>query len=236
MYKPNNKFKPHKRNPNWIVTFADLMALLLAFFVMLFSFSSMDTEKYKEVSEAMEEAFTVELSKQAQSLLDIKEHQPAPPRDSIIRLMFTKYAEDNLQQEIKQGLVEINAENGRTVIRFPEKVTFPSGSAILNQQSIPLIRKVGKILSESKGIVMVSGHSDDQPIHTDKYNSNWELSSSRAASVVRTLLDTQLLAPDKFIIQGYAETKPIKPNDTPQNRAINRRVEIIVDNTVVKLK
>lgn len=236
MHQSNFKTKSYKRNPNWIVTFADLMALLLAFFVMLFSFSTMDAEKYEAVSEAIEGAFNVELSKQAKDLIETTPAVQKSQKDSIIRLMFTKYVEDNLQREITQGLVEISGEDGRTIIRFPEKVTFPSGSAILNERSIPLIRKVGRILSESKGNILVSGHSDDQPIHTNRYRSNWELSSSRAASVVHTLLDNKLLTPDRFVIQGYAETKPIKPNTSAENRATNRRIEIIVENSVVKLK
>lgn len=233
MYDKKLNSKRPKNTNAWIVTFADLMALLLTFFIMLFSMSNMDSIKYKAVSEAIGGAFNAELGQKAESLIDLKSYHSKVRRDSIVQLNFTKYAEEIFQSEIKDGLLEISAENGKTIIRFPESVTFPSGSATLNDNFIPVLNKVGKILANSSGKIVISGHSDNQPISTNKYRSNWDLSSSRAVSVVHKILEGNNIQENRFIVQGFADTMPLRPNTTSDDRMINRRVEIAVENSLV---
>jgi len=230
--------KSKNRPPGWIITFADLMALMLTFFILLFSFSTIDAQKYKEISHGIEGAFNVEPEeKQNDSVIILEElsvdEQPIQ-KDSIVRLLFTKYAKKQLENEISKGLVEINTEDDKTVIRFPERVTFPSGSADLNQNFLPVLFKIKKLLARSEGPIVVSGHTDDFPISNEQYRSNWELSSSRAVSVVHKLLDHSNLKSNRFIVQGHAETKPLQENSNTKNRARNRRVEIEVDNKPLK--
>ncbi|RMH40065.1 MAG: flagellar motor protein MotB [Gammaproteobacteria bacterium] len=131
-----------------------------------------------------------------------------------------------LKEELNSGQIEIEAHGGIVVIRIREKGSFPSGSARLRRQFKPVIAKIRDILVTTKGEIRVAGHTDDRPIRTPLYPSNWELSGARAASVVRELLKGGKLDKKRFSIYGLADTRPLVPNTTEDNRARNRRVEI----------
>jgi len=114
------------------------------------------------------------------------------------------------------------------VIRIREKGSFPSGDARLNKEFLPIIGKIQTVLIKTNGQIAVAGHTDNIPINTPRYRSNWELSTSRATSVVHELLRNGEMLPERFVLEGYADTQPLTTNDTSDNRARNRRVEIIV--------
>jgi chemotaxis protein MotB len=140
----------------------------------------------------------------------------------------TQEFREALEQEIKDGLIVVESQFSRIVIRIREKGSFPSGDARLNPGFIPILRKIHDVLLTTDGRIAVAGHTDNVPINTVRYRSNWELSTSRATSVVHELLAPGVIPADRFVLEGYADTKPLVPNDTAENRAKNRRVEIIV--------
>jgi chemotaxis protein MotB len=133
-----------------------------------------------------------------------------------------------LDKEIAEGLIDVEAQLNRIVIRIREKGSFPSGDARLNREFLPILAKIHNVLALTDGKIAVAGHTDNVPINTPRYRSNWELSSSRATSVVHELLVAGVMPPERFVIEGYGDTQPLAPNDTAKDRARNRRVEIIV--------
>lgn len=303
--------------PPWVMTFADLMSLLMCFFVLLLSFSEMDVSKYKQIAGSMREAFGVQrqlnvkdmprgvnviaqefsagrpnptplnviqqqTSDELKSFLDTGGRQPRPgeegrppkgqqragqagernetqaqdgtgaatespdeqlvmlPREDAVRALRARAEEARQRQleqtagriraalgeELRGGAVDVETEQQKIVIRIRERASFPSGGAELREDFRPILNRVGEILKDTEGRIIVSGHTDDVPIATRRFRSNWELSAGRAVSVVHDLIDVSRIPSERFAIEGLAETQPVAPNDTVENRARNRRVEI----------
>lgn len=217
--------------PAWIVTFADMMALLLTFFILMLSFSNMDVTKYKAISDAMEESFGPGVAKDLQGLIT----EDGLP-DAINKLKGTlartetlqKQLESLLAEDIKQGLLEIEKEGEHTIIRFPEQVAFPTGSEALRAQFDPLLDKVVSVIEKSKGTIVITGHTDSIPIYNERFRSNWDLSAARAVSVVHAILKLSKIDPKRLVAQGLADTQPLSANTDKKSRANNRRVEITI--------
>ncbi|MGD8429295.1 MAG: MotB family protein [Ectothiorhodospiraceae bacterium] len=133
-----------------------------------------------------------------------------------------------LAEEIRRGLVEVEQLGSRIVIRIRERGSFPSGSAKLIEPFTPVIRKIGKAIQLTDGRVIVAGHTDNVPIRTSRFRSNWELSAARAVTLVLRLEDLSDVNPKRITVEGHADTEPLVPNDTPLHRARNRRVEVIL--------
>ncbi len=262
--------------PAWVMTFADLMSLLMCFFVLLLSFAEMDIQKFKQVKGSLTEAFGVQRTVSASEIpkgtsLIAEEFSSAAPQHTLINevrqvtsddtkqtLEFTdalddsknegedgqakgqaeevsqQTAEDSLKlqkalsEEIDKGLVEIETQAGAIIIRISEKASFPSGAAQIRNGFIPVLEKLRTALAEVGGSVVVAGHTDDRPIKTARFRSNWELSASRAVSVVHELLAEELIPRDRFIVEGHGDAHPIVDNDSRESRAKNRRVELTI--------
>jgi len=256
--------------PNWLATFADLMSLLMCFFVLLLSFATMDAEKLRKVSESLENAFGVQREVPARQIplgisiiaqhfspamttptvLDEVRQIVKKPDDEQIEMTLMEQvkreiiekakqdAEDQakkikeaLKDEIKQGLVAIETDELRIIIRVNDTGSFDSGTAELKRGFTPVMQKITKAVLAARGNVMVSGHTDDLPISTDWYRSNWELSSARAVSIASFILENGKLDPKRLVVQGFADTKPLVENNSRANRAVNRRVEIMLEQT-----
>jgi chemotaxis protein MotB len=250
--------------PAYMGTFADLMSLLMCFFVLLLSFAEMDALKYKMVIKSLDNAFGVQREVAANEIpkgtsIIAQEFSPGEPRPTPLKQVRqdtidetkkslkvkveaevaakkqeTEIAQESaelqeaLKEEIKEGLIDVETQFDRIVIRIREKGSFKSGDAKLHKQFLPIIDKIRYVLSKTDGQIVVAGHTDDIPISTPRYRSNWELSTSRATSVVHELLANDEMPAERFVLEGHAETEPLTTNDTPENRARNRRVEIIV--------
>jgi chemotaxis protein MotB len=262
---------PPEGLPAYMGTFADLMSLLMCFFVLLLSFAEMDALKYKMVVKSLENAFGVQREIAANEVpkgvsIIAQEFSPSDPKPTPLKKIKQETVEDDrdflkikvdaeelkkkqeeeikkeaeefkktLQGEIDQGLIDVETELNRIVIRIREKGSFLSGDARLNRGFIPILDKIHDVLVKTDGKIAVAGHTDNIPIRTPRYRSNWELSTSRATSVVHQLLKFGQMAPERFVLEGYAETQPLAPNDTKENRAKNRRVEIIVLKSPIEL-
>ena len=227
--------------PAWVVTFGDLMSLLLCFFVLLLSFSEMDKAKYKEVSGSLAKAFGVQHKVRAfQVPKGVKmiakdfdqELIPTKPREEFVNVQ--KRVGVQLKKEIEtqfhnmRELIQVEVGEKEVVIRLMGETAFDSGKADIKEQMVPLLLKIGSGLSETKGDIIIAGHTDNVPLTGGPYGSNLKLSIARAASVAEFLLDKSALPPSRVSTMGFGKYRPMETNDTAEGRKRNRRVEIIV--------
>jgi chemotaxis protein MotB len=217
----------------WMVTFSDLITLLLTFFVLLLTMCSLEAGKIEQFQAACTEAMGV--------LLEGKYSQVEQRiiTSSKKRINENAVKTDNFLKQysgLKTILLEENArgtldfeelERGLSII-IRDDFLFRSGRSEINPAGFSVLEKIGKTINDFQGTVMVEGHTDNLPISTARFPSNWELSTGRAVSVVKYLTGEVGVEPEKFSAVGYGDTKPKAPNDTEKNRERNRRVEIIL--------
>jgi chemotaxis protein MotB len=244
--------------PVWIVTFADLATLLLTFFILLLSFAEIDIEKYKAMAGSLSVAFgsgsliadggglSIEISNEYNRLDPDKPLQAEPeliderlPSDGVkpmsegvITLASNLIRE--LENEVASGALSINYDQRQVIIRFSDDATFLSGDATIKKKMLPIIERIVGVLRHCRGDVVVAGYTDDRPIASSRYRSNWDLSAARAVSVVHELVLNRDVPADRVMAAGRAETNPLVPNNSPENRAVNRRVEIAIRGPVCK--
>ena len=285
--------------PQWMGTFADLMSLLMCFFVLLLSFSEMDVLKFKQIAGSMKFAFGVQNQLEVKDIpkgtsIIAQEFRPGRPEPTPIDVIMQQTmditqqtlefhegesdraggtkrdqgkltggqspetstqndqsAESDMQQqqseqtsqemdtlmesikkalerEIEQGAIEVENLGQQIVIRMREKGAFPEGSAFLQPKFRPLVRQIAELVKDVPGIVRVSGHTDNQPLDSELYRSNWDLSSQRAVSVAQEMEKVRGFSHQRLRVRGMADTEPLAPNDSDANRALNRRVEISI--------
>ena len=228
----------------WLVSYADFITLLFAFFVVLYAFASADRAKRVQVSAAIDHAF------QSLSIAPIKpEKRKAgsilPSRTFGSPAVITADAasakkvradleliridlQRRLSAQIAQQRVAIELGREGLVISLREAGFFDSGSDLPRPETMPALEQIGQSLKGTPYEVRVEGHTDNQLIHSAVFDSNWELSSARAVRVARMLLDMRTIAPEQISAEGYAEYRPLADNDTPEGRAKNRRVDLVV--------
>jgi len=238
-----------------MATFADLMSLMMCFFVLLLSFSEMDVQKYKQLAGSMKAAFGVQQEVEATSIplgtsIIAQEFSPAQPEATVVnevrqqtmdemkqnlKVEEAAKAEDKaeelkemLKKEISEGLLEISTIEDQVIIRIQEKGSFESASAKVSPGFRGTLNKISNALNQVEGKIIVAGHTDNIPIQTYEFPSNWVLSAARAAAVADAMTREDQIDPNRVEIRAYGENKPIDSNDTAMGRAANRRVEIIV--------
>lgn len=231
----------HENHERWLVSYADFITLLFAFFVVMYSISSINEGKYKVLSESLVGVFSE--PERAIKPIPIGDERPrtTEPDRSIVDdnpSSSSSQAKDPLQ-EIASSVREafgdlINAEQltvrGNELwieIELNSSLLFPSGDAVPNELAFTLIDKVAKILAPYENPIHVEGFTDNLPISTAQYPSNWELSTARAASIVR-MLAMDGVNPGRLAAVGYGEFQPIAANDTAEGRARNRRVVLVI--------
>lgn len=235
----------------WLATFADLMSLLMCFFVLLLSFSEMDLEKYRQIAGSLKKAFGVQRQVSAPEppkgvSVIAQEFSPGIPSPTQIKVMQQLTKPDNydrfkkeqkattealrkaLSHEITHKRVDVLRIQDEIIVRIRENESFESGSATLRPSIKPILKSIVNALADTEGRLVVGGHTDNVPIATTAYPSNWVLSAARAANVVHYLATTDQLNEKQIELRAYGETRPIRDNSTPENRSINRRVEIII--------
>jgi len=279
--------------PAWMGTFADLMSLLMCFFVLLLAFSEMDVLKFKQIAGSMKFAFGV------QNKIEVKD---IPKGTSVIAMEFTpgkpeptpietiqqqtvemtqqmlefqagdessaggrqeqrgekrggessstseevaaatavsaadqeqindlvKKIAQQLEKQIIDGAIELESLVQQIIIRIRENGSFPSGSAFLQPQFKPIIQDIGRLLKDVPGEITVSGHTDDFQVSNELYINNWDLSSKRAVAVASELQKVPGFDKTRMMVVGRAETRPLVPNDSREDRRRNRRVEISI--------
>ncbi len=242
-----------------MVTFADLMTLLLTFFVLMLSFAEIDAIRFKRLAGELQKAFGVQREIPADVvpmgtspvLQQFSPGTPQPiPVDEIYQRLTSERTtlaageidsrvrsrleaiEQQLEQTIREaapeGNVAVERDGLDIIVRINEKGSFPSGSAEISTSFRQLLDVLSTELIEIPGYIAVDGHTDNVPIRSARFQSNWDLSAMRAATVTNELIENPALEPGRFIVIGHADTRPLVPNNTPEQRAQNRRVELII--------
>jgi chemotaxis protein MotB len=281
-------------------TFADLMSLLMCFFVLLLSFSEMDVLKFKQIAGSMKFAFGVQNKIEVKDIpkgtsIIAQEFRPGKPEPTPIEVIqqqtmemtqqmlefqagdetsaggrqqqrgaerggqsqntedtlsaqalqqaqnqmekaaqeqvndLVKKIAEQLEQQIQDGAVELESLGQQITIRIRENGSFPSGSAFLQPQFRLIIRKIGELLNNVPGEIMVSGNTDNRGVNSELFTSNWDLSSQRAVAIAHELIKVPNFDQVRLVVAGHADTRPIVPNTNALNRRRNRRVEIMIN-------
>lgn len=279
--------------PAWMATFADLMSLLMCFFVLLLAFSEMDVLKFKQIAGSMKFAFGVQNKIEVKDIpkgtsviaMEFRPGRPDPtPIENIQQqtiemtqqmLEFQAGDEDSaggrqkqrgtqrggksqqtaqetassssqaasqeqtnelvkkiaqqMERQILDGAIEMESLGQQITIRIRENGAFSAGSAFLQPQFVPVLRKIGTLLVDIPGKIEVSGHSDNQNISNELYRSNWDLSAQRAVAVAEAMRGAEGFDESRMTVVGMADNKPLAPNNTAEGRSRNRRVEIAIN-------
>lgn len=208
----------------WLLTYADMITLLLAFFIILYASSQVDAKKYTDLVSSVRTAFGV----------------PLPPRpivrvgdggDKLLPIpdmvgVLVKELTGLLEKEIEEGSVEIQKTEAGIVLRFREAVLFGLGRASLSGEAKEILDKITPPLLDIPNAIEVEGHTDNLPIRSPIFPSNWELSVGRATAVVRYLVEVHRFPPGRLAARGMADNRPLVPNDATRGNPRNRRVEL----------
>jgi len=211
----------------WLLSYADFVTLLLAFFVTMYGISTIDAKKLAPAASSLRVAF--EGDGRQEGPLPVRDGgsvvPPAPikPLDAVQTELTLK-----LDDAIKAGRLELIRDPRGLVVSLPESATFPQASTEVTAGARELIARVAAVV-QARGIALsIEGHTDDVPIHTRMFRSNWELSTSRASAVIAFLVETVGFDPTRLSAAGYGEFHPRVANDSAENRARNRRVDIVI--------
>ena len=226
-------------SPAWMTTFSDLMTLLLTFFILLFSFSTLDAIKFKNVASALQSVLlgeakpTIFPNDIPPGEIPIMDPLPVPKPDEIdtidnelvqlYELVTTYVDNEGLSAEIS---VKTNIRG--VIIDINESVLFDSGEAKLKEDSKKTLEKVYNLINQFENELIIEGHTDDNPISTIEFSSNWELSVIRAVNVVRYFTEEKNIATERISAAGYGEYQPIDNNETEIGKSYNRRVNILI--------
>jgi len=231
----------------WLVSYADFITLLFAFFVVLYAFAKQDQKKQSEVSVAIDSAFqalgifnTLQRPQKGAITRPEKMKSPVtaidPTGEEIRALAEVKVDLDQIQRKLKaalsdqisRGTISIEMGQDGLVISLREAGFFDSGSATPRPETIDTLRTVAQAIKRTSYDLRVEGHTDNIPVHNAEFDSNWELSSARATRIARICLALEAVPPERLAAAGYAEFHPIASNDTAEGRAENRRVDLVV--------
>jgi len=242
--------KPHAEHENherWLVSYADFITLLFAFFVVMFATSQTDKAKAQQVSDAVKSALenggikavmheilggTVDDKGKGNAQMrgpgGAQKQDKEPKEAKIAELMPSmQYLSKELEAEIKLGKIQVNLQPRGLVVSLQEATFFPSGADSIASDTFPTVQKIADLMAKLPNPVRLEGHTDAIPIHTDRFHSNWDLSAARAIAMLELLSDHFAVPRGRFSIAGYADTAPVDTNETAQGRARNRRVDIV---------
>jgi chemotaxis protein MotB len=227
-YRSRKRFKPSPLNPGgWQIVYTGFVLIMLCFFIMLTSFSSLEESKITRFTKAFSTA--VNIFDGGMSLEDgetlINSDALTVAKDDIMARLF----HDVKQQSQQVGLDHIDIQRSRrgVILTLAGKLLFTSGEAKLSPAAYPLLEKIAQLIKGIHVPIEIEGHSDDHPIHTAAFASNWELSTARAVNVLRFLIETQQVDARQISAVGFSQYQPAVKNDSDDNRAKNRRVEIV---------
>ena len=222
-----------ENHERWLVSYADFITLLFAFFVVLFSSSTIDPAKMQSFA-ATFHSFVDPLgdpeSRRYTLAAGLEQDSSAESLGNLRQALdeLEPQFEAELLPELESGKVTISVEPRGLVLSLSESALFAPGRAELGAEARRIMRKVGRTLARSARPVRLEGHTDDTPIRTKKYPSNWQLSTARAIAVLQFLVNESALPIERLSAAGYGEYQPLVPNNSIQSRARNRRVDIVI--------
>jgi chemotaxis protein MotB len=235
-------YDSHVNRDRWLVSYADFITLLFAFFTTLYAISTVDNQNLSDMVDSMRTAF--DAKKFDAKKVDAKKQEPphntprpqeAPPREHPGTLEELKHRlAQRLEAQIAGGQVGLEVDPRGLVVTIREAGLFSIGSADLSPAARDLLREVADAMQDVENPVRVEGHTDDVPIHTARFQSNWELSTARATTVIAFFVEERGLSPMRFSAAGYGEFHPRTTNDSDSARAQNRRVDIVILNDATR--
>ncbi len=244
------KRKPeeHENLERWLVSYADFITLLFAFFVVMYAISQVNEGKYKVLSDALLQAFqstAAPTPQQRMAMIEDKPQSVMPKQQSVLPNKKNEMQSPQLKKEtekmkgiakdimkvlerlVKSGQVKVTQSSRGIAIEINASVLFASGQANLEGESLKVLKAVAEVLSEVENNIQVEGYSDNAPINSPMYPSNWELSSARASGVARLFVENGI-ASERVVVLGYSENRPVDTNETAEGRARNRRVTVMI--------
>jgi chemotaxis protein MotB len=217
----------------WLVSYADFITLLFGFFVVLYAFARADQKKQSQLPNAINQAFqsmgvsAAQSTPEPTSVVTTEQvRTPAEVGQDLNRMQRSLAMA--LKDEVQSGAVSLSVERTGLVISLRENGFFASGSATPNPQATATLGRIATSIGPSPYDVRVEGHTDNVPMHSAIFNSNWELSAARASAIGRLLLGLKAIPPERLSVAGYGEFHPVATNDTAEGRAQNRRVDLVV--------
>lgn len=229
-HRPAKKEKD--RSERWLITYADMITLLMIFFIVMYSLSKVDVAKFKTLAESLAAVFGA-----GGMILDspgpavVPGSPPEQIRDIVEKTQLEKLKKELEQYIEESGLsakVSVTMEERGIVLSFQDNVLFELGSDKLTTQAREILDRVAPMLANTPNYIRVEGHTDNLPINTVRFPSNWELSAARATNVVQELIQIHGLQPQKMSAIAYGEYRPRAPNNNEINRQLNRRVDLII--------
>jgi chemotaxis protein MotB len=233
------RHEEEENHERWLVSYADYMTLLFAFFVVMFATSSADKHKAKQVSDSVRRAYgnekpgtgdrsepSVGAPPNAPQLQPAADPGPADPSGELRSAL--RMLEEELREEIELGKVQVRLEDRGVVISLQEAAFFRPGDDAILPEITGAIKKMARVLTKAKNPIRLEGHTDAAPISGRRFATNWHLSTARALSMFGFLTVNHHLAAARFTIAGYGDTVPVDGNDTPEGRARNRRVDVVL--------
>lgn len=215
-----------------MTTFSDLMSLLLTFFILLYSMSSVSAEKFEAAAKSMQSAFGGgESMIEGSTVVDIETEKITEKSEETIDPELVKmYNEVVAFLEMKEMTSQASVEYDQDgiYVNIQESILFGSGSAIIADSGKNTLNDLGELIQQFDNAVVIEGYTDNVPMNNNNFSSNWELSTGRALSVLRYLSEERNVDPTRLAAKGYGEYHPIVPNDSESNKAKNRRVNIVL--------
>lgn len=257
MARDRKKQEESSGAPEWMTTYSDMVTLLLTFFIMLFAMSTVDKARFTDVARSLSNSLlnlstgesildssgksiiTVDfvnpsdknLPQQNEKYIESAEEMVIDAQRQIYEMEMDIAKEEIRQAAVAQGIgnkVEIIEEKDFIIVRLESELFFDSGRADIRPEGYPVLDQLAEVLRNIDNEILVSGHTDNVPINTPLFKSNWELSTARATTVVRYFTETLGLDPVKFTATGNGEHRPLADNSTAEGRQRNRRIEIMI--------
>jgi chemotaxis protein MotB len=250
------KAPQHPNHERWLVSYADFITLLFAFFVVLYSSAQVDKRKVGELAMAIQVAFQkLGIFESSSTKPAVLESEPMPfskvqmvenlPREERLDQVVNpprgplsgprppmeqiqKQLQTALAPELKKHTVAITPTKEGIVVSLREAGFFPSGSAQLRPGAGHTLADFVKVIAPYPVRIRIEGHTDNVPIHNSRFDSNWDLSTARATEIIKLFISKYDIAPDRLSAAGYGEYYPVASNDTPEGRAMNRRVDLVI--------
>lgn len=248
------KHAGHENHERWLVSYADFITLLFAFFVVMFASSQADRGKAQQVSDSVRRALEHDQiatvlagilggttdsrgkgNAQMKGPGGVRTAQPAKPKpedDARVRelLPSMNVLREQLKREIDTGMLQVSLEARGLVVSLKQAAFFPSGQDTIAKETYPIFEKLSQAIGRLPNKIRLEGHTDSDPIHNARFRSNWDLSAARGVALLELLTSRFGIDPARLSIAGYADTAPVAGNDTPENKARNRRVDVVILN------
>lgn len=226
-----------ENSERWLLSYADFITLLMAFFIVLYAMSQIDLKKFRQLKGSLSTAFTPassgggRLGSGTGQMVGTGTGAVATPSPVRVDPEFEKVSRQVTEYTDQEGLqasIRVSYDERGMILQLADNVLFQPGRASLTPAAQRLLDVLGKVLADQPNHIRIEGHTDDVPIRTSRYPSNWQLSTDRATNVIMYWLSRGLLPPERLSAAGYGEYRPVAANDSPTHRALNRRVDVVI--------